>query len=104
MDLFPTMASLTKAKLPGGLELDGKDLLGVLTANGSLDERTLFWAYGNQRAVRKGPWKLLVQGNATRLFNLDDDLGETSDLTKARPEIAAALRAKLAAWERDVGS
>jgi len=104
MDLFPTMASLTKAKLPAGLELDGKDLLGVLTANGRLDQRTLFWAFKNQKAVRKGPWKLLVQGNATQLFNLDDDLGETSDLAKARPEIAAAMRAELDAWERDVSS
>ena len=102
MDLFPTMASLTKAKLPAGLELDGKDLLGVLTEDASLDERTLFWAYRNQQAVRQGPWKLLVQGNATRLFNLDDDLGETNDLAQANREITTALRAELAAWERNV--
>jgi len=104
MDLFPTMASLTKAKLPARLELDGKDLLGVLTANGRLDQRTLFWAFKNQKAVRKGPWKLLVQGNATQLFNLDDDLGEARDLAQAKPEITTALREELAAWERDVSS
>jgi arylsulfatase A-like enzyme len=102
MDLFPTMAALAGAKLAAGLALDGVDLTRTLTYGERLPERTLFWAYRKQRAVRKGPWKLLVQDDSVRLFNLDDDLGEQHDLAKAEPEMVATLRAELAAWERDV--
>ena len=65
MDVFPTMASITGAKLSSGLDLDGVDLSGLLFEGKPLPERTLFWAYRNETAVRKGPWKLLVQGDDT---------------------------------------
>lgn len=104
MDLFPTMASTARADLPADLALDGVDLLGLLTQREKLPERTLFWAYKNQSAARKGPWKLLVQGNAIRLFNLDDDLAEQNDLAKTNPGQVAALGAKLADWQRDVSA
>jgi len=102
MDLFPTMASLAGAKLPAGLALDGVDLTPALFRREKLSERTLFWAYNKQRAVRRGPWKLLVQGDDARLFNLADDLGERNDLAAAQPEMVTNLKARLADWERDV--
>jgi len=104
IDLFPTMASIAKADLPAGLDLDGLDLLGLLTRGSTLPERTLFWAFKNQRAVRKGPWKLLVQGNTERLFNLDSDLGEQNDLAPNHPDVAASLRAELTTWQRNVST
>ncbi len=104
MDLFPTMASLARANLPPGIELDGLDLTNVLTRDAQLPERTVFWEYKNQRAARRGPWKLLIQGNTEQLFNLDDDLGEQNDLAPRHPDIVASLGAELAAWERDVST
>lgn len=50
-----------------------------------IEENTFIflWAYRNQKAIRTGPWKLLVNpGNRNAsedrpvLFNLDDALGE----------------------------
>ncbi|MBL7152407.1 MAG: sulfatase-like hydrolase/transferase [Phycisphaerae bacterium] len=100
MDVFPTMASITGAKLPAGLDLDGVDLSGLLFEGKSLPERTLFWRYRKEKAVRKGPWKLLVQGNNTRLFNLGADLGEKNDLALTKPAIVKGLEEELAEWER----
>jgi len=102
MDLFPTMASITGAAVPRGLELDGVDLSGLLFEGKPLAGRTLFWRYKTQKAVRKGQWKLLVQGNSTKLFNLDADLGEKNDLAAGKPEIVKTLQDELAAWEREV--
>ena len=102
MDLFPTMAALAHASLSQGLALDGIDLTPALTQTARLPEHTVFWAYRNQRAVRQGPWKLLIQGDTTRLFNLVEDLAEQNDLAKAKPEIVATLRAALATWQRNV--
>lgn len=104
IDLFPTMVSIAGAKLPSGLKLDGVDLMGMLTENKKLPERTLFWRYRKQKAARKGPWKLLVQGETVRLYNLEDDIGEKKNLANEKPSIVRELQGKLAAWEQEVSA
>ena len=102
MDLFPTMASLTDAKVPAGLKLDGVDLLPMLTEGKKLPQRTLFWRYRDQRAVRKGPWKLLVQDKNVRLYNLDEDIGEKKNLAEVESGKVRQLQTELSAWEHRV--
>jgi arylsulfatase A-like enzyme len=104
MDLFATMASIAGAKLPARLKPDGVDLLGMLIENEKLPERTLFWRYRKERAVRKGPWKLLVQGKNAKLYNLDEDLGEKENLAKTERGMVKALEDELSAWEREVSA
>jgi arylsulfatase A-like enzyme len=102
MDLLPTLASIAGATVPAGLDLDGTDLLGLLTKGAELPERTLFWAYRNQSAVRQGPWKLLIQDNREQLFNLATDPREHTDLAPQHPDRVTTLHAALTAWQRDV--
>ena len=104
MDMFPTMVSIAGAKMPAGLKLDGVDLLGMLTENSKLPERTLFWRYRKERAARKGSWKLLIQGDSVKLYNLDEDLGEKKNLAGTRPEMVKMLQNELTAWEQDVST
>lgn len=104
MDLYATMASVAGAELPAGLKLDGVDLLGVLTENRKLSERTLFWRYKKEKAVREGPWKLLVRDNKTMLFNLDKDLGEKNDLVRTERRMLKRLEDELAVWDREVSA
>ena len=102
MDLFATMVSIADANVPEGLKLDGIDLLPLLLRGKKLPERTLFWRYRKQKAVRKGPWKLLVQDGKVRLYSLNEDLGEKIDLAGAQPNIVEALRAELIHWEKQL--
>jgi arylsulfatase A-like enzyme len=102
MDLFATMAAMADAELPNDLKLDGVNLLPLLLEGKKLPERTLFWRFRRQHAVRKGPWKLLVRGEDQYLFNLDDDIGEQKNLFDAKPDIVNSLRAEFLAWEKDV--
>jgi arylsulfatase A-like enzyme len=104
MDMFPTMASIAGVKMPAGLELDGVDLLGMLTKDSMLPERTLFWRYRKQKAVRKGPWKLLIQGDNIKLFNLDNDLGEKKNLAESNSEMVKMLQRALTTWEQEVSA
>jgi arylsulfatase A-like enzyme len=104
MDMFPTMTSIAGAKLPSELNLDGVDLLGMLTKDRKLPKRTLFWRYRKEKAVRKGPWKLLVQGDNVKLYNLDDDLGEKKNLAGTKPKMIRQLQRELAAWEQEVSA
>jgi arylsulfatase A-like enzyme len=74
-------------------------------------DRNLFWRTAgpspvnmNQKAVRSGDWKLLVDGAVTRifLFNVKADPGEREDLFARQPGAVQRLQQLLAAWERDV--
>jgi arylsulfatase A-like enzyme len=106
MDLLPTILDLLgiKAPPPGSRnEMDGRSLLPLLLNGKALPPRTLFWRMFNQKAVRRGPWKMVIkQGSSPELFNLSEDIGESLDLSKKHPEIVRELSAELEAWEADV--
>ena len=117
MDLFPTMLSMAGQEVPAGLKLDGTDLMPLLLNGTELPARTLFWKFGTQRAVRKGPWKLVkgVQQNADKtkpsikgdfltLYNLDEDIAESNDLSASQSGILQELLQELAAWEEDINT
>lgn len=81
-------------------ELDGENLIPLLTDEGvkSLD-RSLYWRFWNQAAVRRGDWKLLVTSDLPdMLFHIRDDIDESHDVRETRPGIAKDLRRELQAW------
>jgi arylsulfatase A-like enzyme len=104
MDLFATMGSIAGAKLLAGLKLDGIDLLPMLVEDKKLPGRTLFWRYRKERAVRKGPWKLLIRGKDVALYNLDKDLAEKKNLAEPEPAMVKALEDELSVWEQEVSA
>jgi len=59
----------------------------------------------NQRAVRDGNWKMLLEGTARlMLFDLSQDLGERNDLSASNTAVVRRLHQQLLAWEKDVDS
>jgi arylsulfatase A-like enzyme len=106
MDLTASILGATMTTVPGDTKLEGMDLLPILSGRSPNVERTLFFriavAARQQRAVRQGEWKLLVDGDDTMLFNLARDIGERHDVAKERPDVARRLRPLLAQWEADV--
>lgn len=89
-DLAPTMLAAAGISAAGAT-FDGVDLLTQSQA-----DRTFFWRYGRNVALREGRWKLVKQGaGAFQLFDLERDGNETKDLAAAEPETAQRLEAKL---------
>lgn len=97
MDWFPTVGELCGVPLPP--HLDGVSLWPLLSQGRPLPERTLFWRQGQQKAVRRGEWKLVIEGPGARLFDLSTDLGETHDRSTEQPVITTQLKQALADWE-----
>jgi arylsulfatase A-like enzyme len=108
MDLTASVLAATGTPVPDSARLEGMNLLPILEGRASEVERTLFWRNLTphaQRAVRRGDWKLLVDGGPNGpelLFNLRQDVGERHDMASQRQDVAKALRPLLAAWEADV--
>ena len=106
MDLTATLLAAGGAKVPAEARLEGIDLMPILEGKTPPVERTLFFRNivggRTQRAVRKGNWKLLVDGPNTFVFDLSKDIGERNDLASTRTDIARQLRPLITAWEKDV--
>ena len=106
MDITASILSATGTRAPASYRPDGIDILPILRGKAPVMERQLFWRAvrpdRQQRAVRSGRWKLLVDANQLLLFDLSADAGERTDLAARRPDLVATLKRLLAEWEADV--
>jgi arylsulfatase A-like enzyme len=100
LDVFPTVCSAAGVKLPKNLMLDGVDLLPFLKGEKkSVPHDVLFWSNGPNKAVRMGSWKLVKAGEHAWLFDLQNDLGEKTNLAKKKPEVLQKLEKALEKWQ-----
>ncbi len=109
MDLTATFLALAGAAVPADTRLEGIDLLPLLRPGAAPQSRTLFWRVNaagiNQRAVRDGSWKLVIEGNPRHmLFDVSTDPGERDDVAAANTAVVRRLYQQLQAWEKDVDS
>ena len=112
VDFLPTLLELAgrKGKLPAGV--DGVSLLPLLKGTGPLKRDAVYWHYPHYHhcapcgAVRAGRYKLIeyFEDGRCELYDLSADIGEKRDLARERPDKAAELRGKLAAWRKRVGA
>ena len=104
LDIFPTL--LEVAGMAGnGSHFDGVDLSPAIFRQESLPERRLYWSYGDQSAMRMGPWKLrqpVDSTGAAGLFNLREDLSEMEDISNLHPEPLATMIDLLNGWKEGV--
>src|SRR6056297_728083 len=120
IDLLPTAVSLAGGQVPAEPVIDGRDISTLLfgkTSTAARDAHYYFAGY-NLQAVRQGPWKLAVkpqpetmgrgvredaQGNAPRLYNLDEEIGEQTNLAAQHPEVVARLQRLIKHVEAEIG-
>ncbi len=109
LDLLPTLGRLGEAHVPADRLLDGADISALVGLDGpAVDiDRCFFYIGGaNIEAVRVGRWKLHVRKGGTEMLELYDlvgDIGETVDVAGDRPDIVAALLARVESGRIDLG-
>lgn len=110
MDVFPTFLKAAGGD-PSRYELDGIDLMPVLADGASPPPRDIFWEMDEQTAVRRGPWKLVLNGvlvegappeDAVHLANLDEDMAERHNRSDEYPDLVAELTAAAQAWRAGI--
>jgi arylsulfatase A-like enzyme len=105
MDFFPTFAKLAGATAPAGHVIDGLDLMPQLVGASQPPERTLHWLFGNNWAVRRGPWKLMKEGEKPlSLVNVEADLAEANNQANEKTGLVAELSALHRDWIESVGN
>ncbi|MCA9081625.1 MAG: sulfatase-like hydrolase/transferase [Planctomycetaceae bacterium] len=104
MDWFPTMVDLAGAEFHSDKPLDGVSLAGLLYEQRPLAERTLYWRFGQQWAVRRGDWKLISTGprGKPELYHLGEDISETRDRAADQSALAEELEQQYGAWSAEL--
>ncbi len=101
VDMMATFATLTGQKLPAGAGPDSQNVLPALLGEKGAKGRDELVLQNNGQAplaLRSGPWKLVQRPNGQpELYNLDQDLAETTDLAEKEPDRVRTLTARLAA-------
>ncbi|MBQ98460.1 MAG: arylsulfatase [Roseibacillus sp.] len=114
-DIYPTLLSLAGLPLRPEQHRDGQSFVGLMNGTGrDSAPRKLYWHYPHYHgsmwtpgaAIRKGDWKLIqfYHFDKLELYNLQEDLGESTDLSAAHPEVTQTLLAELLKWQEKLGA
>ncbi len=110
MDFLPTIAGIVGAEMPDDRIIDGYDIRPILSGDPNAQSPyEAFYYYRDDRlqAVRSGKWKLHVyrpeEGVTRLLYNLEEDIGESNDVSKNHPEIVEHLEALADQAREDMG-
>ena len=119
LDIMPTLAKLAGTSAPSDRIIDGHDIWPLMA--GEPEAKSPHQAYyyyhrGNFRAVRSGKWKLnpghtepdprnpkKPQTFQTQLYDLEDDIGETTNVAADNPEVVERLEALAERCREDLG-
>lgn len=110
IDIFPTILTAAGGDV-APYEIDGLNMLPVLSSGAPGLNRLLFFELGKQTALRQGRWKLVLHGQLVEdapveddvfLADLDTDPGERHNLAATRPELVAELTSAALAWRQQI--
>lgn len=122
IDLLPTFAALTGAKVPNDRRIDGVNQLECILGNSRSSRTTYIYNPGSAsvqskilqgNAIREGNWKLIspltvgvfledAGSGDWELYNLKDDIGETQNLAAKYPRKVQRLRKILEQAEAEI--
>ena len=127
IDILPTVAELIGAQLPDH-KIDGKSIVNLVTGkNDKSPQEAYYFYYGQQlQAIRMGKWKLhFPHGYRTMagrpggtggiptkysqakiglsLFNLEEDIGESTDVKAKHPKGVSKMQALGQAMRKELG-
>lgn len=114
LDVFPTLAEIAGAKLPGKLagQVEGRSLLPLLVdPQSAWPDRVLVTHVGRWERGRAADAKFancsirdrrFTLVNNAELYDLQQDFGETANVITQHPEEVARLRAAYDRWWEDV--
>jgi arylsulfatase A len=101
-DIMATLAQVLGVRLPAGAGEDSFSLVPLLKGDDRpIREHAVSCASRGVAGLRKGPWKLIFERDPqaktdVRLYNLDDDIGETKNLAADQPERVAEMKTLMA--------
>lgn len=119
VDLFPTFCQIAKVPVPAKWNFDGTDVSAAFLGKPITRDKPLFWEYGRDEnylrpalpidqspnlAIRYDQWKLLMNGDGTRveLYDLNKSPREYHNVAGHHPKVTRSLIEKLLAFKKSI--
>lgn len=110
-DFYPTFLEAAGAALMPEQHVDGVSIMPAFQGE-TFERGPIYWHYPHYSnagdtpacAVRDGDWKLIehFEEHRIELFNLRDDIGETTDLSTRHPQRTRRLHDQLVRWRESI--
>jgi len=118
--MLPAFVTLAGAKVPEQPVIAGRDIAGLLQGRQTESPREAHYYFNGYtlKAVRQGAWKLAfapqaersgakpdggVTGSELRLYNLDQEIGERTNLAESNPAVVQRLQALARKMDEAIG-
>ena len=110
MDIFPSMLTAAGGD-PSQYELDGTNILPYVSQGQALPERDIYWEQGKQLAIRRGNWKLVLNGqlvegappeDVEHLSDLSEDMAEEHNLKSKECHRTAEMSHTVQKWHAEI--
>ena len=95
MDVVPTLLAAVQVVAPAGLRFDGTNVWSVFLGKDPAPERPICFP---PSTIRLGKWKM----NAGKLFDIEADPSEKTDVAAQHAEVCAQLSKPLEAWQQEL--
>ena len=77
-------------------DFEGQSMFSAIETGNPVNlQRSVVLGTAHSKAVYQWPWKLVVKGDKSFLYNLESDEFESDDVSRAHPELVASLSEKL---------
>ena len=118
IDLLPTFVALAGGAVPTTPVIDGRDITPILLGQSKESAREAHYYFSGYdlQAVRQGRWKLALAPQSDglgknaaktapglRLYDLDAEIGEQTDVAARHPEVVAKLKALADKMSAEIG-
>jgi arylsulfatase A len=103
-DLFPMAVAAAGGKLPSDRTFDGRDPTAALAGEAASPHEALFFEFRKHAAMRRGRYKI-VRTNPEeefQLFDLVEDVGETTNIAAAHPDMLEGMNRDFVQWQAAV--
>jgi len=111
LDVLPMILAATGAPTPADRVLDGRDPAAALAGEAPSPHDALYWVWDQGknerwRGMRQGTHKIVRQADKEpwQLYDLAHDIGESTDLAAAKPELLQTLIVKFDSWQKSIES
>ena len=104
LDVFPTIAELSKAKQKLPKNIDGISLVNLMKGTAKPQTNSyLYWAWRDYDVLRSDKWKLFRYYDKVELYDMVNDIAESKDVSQNNPQVVKEFLNQITIESKKVG-